>query len=35
MELEGIMHSEINPAEKDKYEMISLTSRKGKPRETE
>ena len=35
MELEGIMHSEIIQAEKDKYQMISLTSVERETRETE
>ena len=35
MELEGIMLSEISQAVKDKYQMISLTSGEGEPRETE
>jgi len=34
MELESIMHSEIKPVEKHKYEMISPTFGKGNPRET-
>ena len=35
MELEGIMLSEVSQGEKDKYQMISLTSREGGPKETE
>ena len=34
MELEGIMLSEISQVEKDKYQVISLTSGEVEPRQT-